>query len=117
MFKKPSQLQEGRGSEQGNGGKPRKKGFFKDPDNLNYNLRAIVPLIVFLTSILALAVGSNILAPIKTKAVWAWIMAACLFSAFCSFIIMRAMTQPINDLIKKAQQYVKLVEIRKKRAR
>jgi len=117
MFKKGHEIQEWRGDEQGNGVKPRKKGFLKDPDNLNYNLRTIVPLIVFLTSILALAVGSNILAPIKTKVIWAWIMAACLFSAFCSFIIMRAMTQPINDLISKAQQYVKLEEIRKKRGK
>ena len=77
----------------------------------------IVPLIVLLTSLLALAIGSNILAPIKTGVIWAWIIAACLFSAFCSFIIMRAMTQPINDLVQKAQQYVKLEEIRKKRGK
>ncbi|HEX2964208.1 MAG TPA: hypothetical protein VHO84_00385, partial [Syntrophorhabdaceae bacterium] len=47
----------------------RKKGFFTNPDNLNYNLRLIVPLLVLLTSLLALAIGSNILAPIKTKIV------------------------------------------------
>ncbi len=117
MIEKERHKQPLEGDEQENGVKPRKKGFFKNPDNLNYNLRTIVPLIVFLTSILALAVGSNILAPIKTKVIWAWIMAACLFSAFCSFVIMRAMTQPINDLINKAQQYVKLEEIRKKRGK
>jgi signal transduction histidine kinase len=97
--------------------KPGKKRFFRDPDNLNYNLRIIVPIIVLLTSLLALAVGSNILAPIKTGVIWAWIIAACLFSAFCSFIIMRAMTQPINDLVKKAEQFIKLEESRKQRGK
>lgn len=97
--------------------KPGKKRFFRDPSNLNYNLRIIVPIIVLLTSLLALAVGSNILAPIKTGVIWAWIIAACLFSAFSSFIIMRAMTQPINDLVKKAEQFVKLEEIRKQRGK
>ncbi|HEX2967435.1 MAG TPA: HAMP domain-containing sensor histidine kinase [Syntrophorhabdaceae bacterium] len=94
-----------------------RKGFFRNPDNLNYNLRLIVPLLVLLTSLLALAVGSNILAPIKTKIVWVWIMAACAFSAFCAFIIIRAMTQPINELIQRAEQYVKMEEMRKKRGK
>jgi signal transduction histidine kinase len=117
MFKKRNHIKEWQGNQKGLNDKIRKKGFFRDPNNLNYNLQIIVPLIVLLTSLLALAVGSNILAPIKTNVIWAWIILACLFSAFCSFIIMRAMTQPINDLVRKAQQYVKLEEIRKKRGK
>ena len=117
MFAKQNHIKEQQGDQEGRNKKSGKKGFFRDPNNLNYNLRIIVPLIVFLTSLLALAIGSNILAPIKTNLIWAWIIAACLFSAFCSFIIMRAMTQPINDLVKKAEQYVKLEELRKKRGK
>jgi signal transduction histidine kinase len=117
MFEKRNNIKEWQGDQGEYQKKTRKKGFFRDPNNLNYNLRVIVPLIVLLTSLLALAVGSNILAPIKTSVIWAWIIAACLFSAFCSFIVMRAMTQPINDLVQKAQQYVKLEEIRKKRGK
>ncbi len=105
------------GNQDGQKIKPGKKGFFRDPSNLNYNLKMIVPLIVLLTSLLALAVGANILAPIKTGMIWAWIIAACFFSAFCAFIIMRAMTQPINDLVQKAEQYVKLEEVRKQRGK
>ena len=93
------------------------KGFFRNPKNLKYNLNTIVPLIVFLTTLLALAIGSNILAPLKTQIVWAWIMAACLFTSLCSYVVMRAMTQPINDLVKKAHQYVKLEEMRKERGK
>jgi signal transduction histidine kinase len=117
MFEKRNHMKEWQGVQEGHNKKTGKKGFFRDPNNLNYNLRVIVPLIVLLTSLLALAIGSNILAPIKTGAIWVWIIAACLFSAFCSFIIIRAMTQPINDLVQKAQQYVKLEEIRKKRGK
>jgi signal transduction histidine kinase len=117
MFKKRNHVKEWQGSQGNQRERTGRKGFFRDPNNLNYNLRVIVPLIVLLTSLLALAVGSNILAPIKTNVIWAWIIAACLFSAFCSFIVMRAMTQPVNDLVQKAQQYVKLEEIRKKRGK
>ncbi len=117
MFGKRNYIKEWQGSQQGHKKKSGKRGFFRDPNNLNYNLRTIVPFIVFLTSLLSLAIGSNILAPVKTLIIWAWIGAACLFSAFCSFIIMRAMTQPISELVQKAEQYVKLEELRKKRGK
>ncbi|MBA4390538.1 MAG: hypothetical protein C0399_06345 [Syntrophus sp. (in: bacteria)] len=89
--------------------------FLKDPNNLRYSLNIIVPLIVFLTCLLSIAVGSNILAPMKTKMVWVWIFAASLFSSLCAFIIMRTMTHPINDLVRKAQQYVKFEALKKER--
>ena len=117
MFEKRNNIKESQGSQEDHMKTPGKKRFLRDPNNLNYNLRIIVPIIVLLTSLLALAIGSNILAPIKTGVIWAWIIAACLFSAFSSFIIMRAMTQPINDLVKKAEQFVKLEESRKQRGK
>jgi signal transduction histidine kinase len=117
MFEKRNNIKESQGSQEDHKKKTGKKRFLRDPNNLNYNLRIIVPFIVLLTSLLALAVGSNILAPIKTGVIWVWIIVACLFSAFSSFIIMRAMTQPINDLVKKAEQFVKLEESRKQRGK
>jgi signal transduction histidine kinase len=117
MFEKRNDVKEPQGGQSDQERKTGRRGSLRDPNNLNYNLRVIVPLIVLLTSLLALAVGSNILAPIKTGMVWVWIIAACLFSAFCAFVIIRAMTQPINDLVQKAQQYVKLEEIRKQRGK
>jgi signal transduction histidine kinase len=117
MLEKRNHVEEWQGSQGDQKRETVKKGFLRDPNNLNYNLRIIIPFIVLLTSLLALAIGANVLAPIKTNVMWAWIIAACLFSAFCSFIVMRAMTQPINDLVQKAQQYVKLEEIRKQRGK
>ncbi|HVN97941.1 MAG TPA: HAMP domain-containing sensor histidine kinase [Syntrophorhabdaceae bacterium] len=117
MFGKRKYAGEPNGEGNRNLMKSGKKGFFRDPSNLNYNLRTIVPVIVLLTSLLSLAIGSNILAPVKTRMLWVWIGTACLFSGFCSFIIMRAMTQPISDLVRKAEQYVKLEEMRKKRGK
>ncbi len=97
--------------------RPGLKGFFKDPNNLKYNLNIIVPLIVFLTSLLCLAIGANILAPIKTSILWVWILAACLFCSVCSFVIMRAMTQPLTEVVRKAEQFIKLEEFRKNRGK
>ena len=89
--------------------------FLRDPNNLRYSLSIIVPLIVFLTSLLSIAVGANILAPIKTKMIWVWILSASLFSSLCAFIVMRTMTHPINDLVQKAQQYVKFQSFKKEK--
>lgn len=89
--------------------------FLRDPNNLRYSLSIIMPLIVFLTSLLSIAVGANILAPIKTKMIWVWILSASLFSSLCAFIVMRTMIHPINDLVHKAQQYVKFESFKKEK--
>jgi signal transduction histidine kinase len=121
MFKKWNAIwnfvREWQGSQQGYKRKSGIKGFFRDPNNLKYNLNTIVPLIVFLTSLFALAIGANILAQNKAHLVWVWILGACFFSSFSSFIVMRAMTQPISDLVRKAEQYVKLEKLRKERGK
>lgn len=46
---------------------------------------------------------------------WAWIFGVCIFSSFCAFIVVRAITQPISDLVKKAEHFVRLEEFRKER--
>ncbi len=91
------------------------KGFFKDPGNLRYSLNTIIPLVVFLTSLFSIAIGLNVLSPAKHQMAWAWILGVCIFSSLCSLVVVRAMTQPINDLVKKAEHFVRLEELRKER--
>ena len=91
------------------------KGFFKDPGNLKYSLNTIVPLVVFLTSLLSVVIGANVLVPARTHTAWMWVVVVCLFSSFCAFIVVRAMIQPISDLVKQAEKFVKFEELRKER--
>ncbi len=91
------------------------KGFFKDPSNLKYSLNTIVPLVVFLTSLLSVVIGANVLKSAHTQSAWAWVIVVCFFSSFCAFIVVRAMIQPISDLVKQAEKFVKFEELRKER--
>ncbi len=91
------------------------KGFFKDPGNLRYSLNTIVPLVAFLTSLFSITIGLNVIASARSNVVWFWIFGVCLFSALCGLAVVRAMTQPLNDLVKKAEQFVRLEEFRKER--
>jgi len=91
------------------------KGFFKDPSNLRYSLNTIVPLVAFLTSLFSIAIGLNVIASARSNVAWFWILGVCFFSALCGMVVVRAMTQPLNDLIKKAEQFVRLEEFRKER--
>jgi len=91
------------------------KGFFKDPNNLKYSLNTIVPLVVFLTSLLSVVIGANVLTSARTHGAWMWVVVVCLFSSLCAFIVVRAMIQPISDLVKQAEKFVKFEELRKER--
>jgi len=91
------------------------KGFFKDPNNLKYSLNTIVPLVVFLTSLLSVVIGANVLTSARTYGAWMWVVVVCLFSSLCAFIVVRAMIQPISDLVKQAEKFVKFEELRKER--
>jgi len=91
------------------------KGFFKDPSNLKYSLNTIVPLVVFLTSLLSVVIGANVLTPARTHEAWMWVVVVCLFSSLCAFVVVRAMIQPISDLVKQAEKFVKFEELRKER--
>lgn len=91
------------------------KGFFRDPGNLRYSLNTIVPLVAFLTSLFSIAIGLNVIASARSNVVWFWIFGVCFFSALCGLIVVRAMMQPLNDLVRKAEQFVRLEEFRKER--
>lgn len=91
------------------------KGFFKDPGNLRYSLNTLIPLVSFLTSLFAVTIALNVIASTKGNTGWAWIFGVCLFSALCTLVIVRAVMQPINDLVKKAESFVRLEEFRHER--
>lgn len=91
------------------------KGFFRDPSNLRYSLNTIVPLVAFLTSLFSIAIALNVIASTRGNVMWFWVFGVCFFSALCGLVVARAMTQPINDLVKKAEHYVRLEEFRKER--
>jgi signal transduction histidine kinase len=93
----------------------RLKGFFKDPANLKYSLNTIIPIVVFLTSLLSVVIGANVLKSAQTESAWAWVVVVCIFSSLCAFIVVRAMIQPISDLVKQAEKFVKFEELRKER--
>jgi len=89
------------------------KSFFKDPNNLRYNLNTIIPLVVFLTNILAIAVALYVL---KDKGFsFVWVFGTSLFSAFCSFIVILAMTDPIKDLVQRAEKLMRFEEAKRER--
>lgn len=91
------------------------KGFFKDPGNLRYSLNTLIPLVSFLTSLFAITIALNVIASARGNVTWAWIFGVCAFSALCTLVIVRAVMQPINDLVKKAEHFVRLEEFRKER--
>ena len=91
------------------------KGFFTNPGNLRYSLNTLIPLVSFLTSLFAITIALNVIASTKGNIGWAWIFGVCLFSALCTLVIVRAVMQPINNLVKKAESFVRLEEFRKER--
>ena len=91
------------------------KKFFRNPSNLRYSLNTIIPLVVFLTSLLSISIGLNLFSLTKGRVSWVLILGTCVFSSFCSMVVIRAMTQPISDLVKKAEQFIRLEEFRKER--
>lgn len=89
------------------------KNFFKDPSNLRYSLNTIIPLVVFLTSLLSGAVAASMIR--QSKAVSLWIFGASLFSSLCSLVVILAMTRPILELVKRAEKLVRFEESRKEK--
>lgn len=80
--------------------------YLKNPENLRYSLNIVIPLLVFLTSILAsvIAVRTH---DMDAEHFLLWIFGVSSFTAFCSFIIIFAMTQPIKELIEKVEKVIR----------
>jgi signal transduction histidine kinase len=91
----------------------RLKNFFKDPSNLRYSLNTIIPLVVFLTSLLSGVVAANMIR--QSKAVSLWVFGASLFSSLCSLVVILAMTRPVLELVKRAEKLVRFEESRKEK--
>lgn len=87
--------------------------FFKNPANLRYNLNTVVPIVIFLTTILSATVIGHVPGTSHARALWIGIIA--LFSASCSFLVLMAMTQPLKALMEKAERLIKFEESRGKK--
>ncbi|HRV23045.1 MAG TPA: HAMP domain-containing sensor histidine kinase [Syntrophorhabdaceae bacterium] len=79
--------------------------YIKNPENLRYSLNIIIPLIVFLSSILSAVIA------IRTHDMdqghfFLWVIAASLFTAICSLFVVLAMTEPIKELIRKVERTI-----------
>jgi signal transduction histidine kinase len=81
------------------------KSFFRDPRNLRYSLNALIPVIVFLTSILAAVAAANFSTDSGSEFIW--MGAISLFSAGCSFLVIYAVTQPLKAQLKRAEHLVR----------
>ncbi len=69
-------------------------------------------MLVFLTSVLAAAVASSL--PPSPR-FYALLFGTAAFSAACAFVIVRAMTHPIQELVQKAERTMRFEEARKDR--
>ena len=81
------------------------KTFFKDPKNLRYSLNTIIPVVVFLTSILVAVTARRFHADPRTD--YIWILSISLFAALCSLFAVIAVTHPIKELLARAEQLVR----------
>ena len=83
----------------------RLKKFFKDPKNLRYSLNTIIPVVVFLTSILAAVTARSFSTDPRTD--YIWIISVSLFASLCSLFVVLAVTQPLKELLARAEQLVR----------
>ncbi|MCX5816173.1 MAG: HAMP domain-containing sensor histidine kinase [Proteobacteria bacterium] len=81
------------------------KKFFKDPKNLRYSLNTIIPVVVFLTSILAAVTARSFYTNPRTD--YIWIISVSLFASLCSLFVVLAVTQPLKELLTRAEQLVR----------
>ncbi|MCX5807142.1 MAG: HAMP domain-containing sensor histidine kinase [Proteobacteria bacterium] len=90
------------------------KSIFNDPKNLRYSLNTIIPFVVFLTSILSAMIGYRSALHFYDS-YFISIFIVSLFSAFCSFLAVSAITQPVINLVKKVEHIVRFGEFRKEK--
>jgi signal transduction histidine kinase len=83
----------------------RLKRFFKDPKNLRYSLNTIIPVVVFLTSILAAVTARSFYTDPRTD--YIWIISVSLFASLCSLFVVLAVTQPLKELLARAEHLVR----------
>ena len=80
------------------------KTFFKDPKNLRYSLNTIIPVVVFLSSILV-AVTTEIFH--ADPGGYIWIVSISLFVSICSLFVVLSITQPLKELLARAEKLVR----------
>jgi len=80
------------------------KTFFKDPKNLRYSLNTIIPVLVFLSSILVAVTTERFRADSEG---YIWIISVSLFVSICSLFVILGITQPLKELLARAEQVVR----------
>jgi two-component system, NtrC family, sensor histidine kinase HydH len=83
----------------------RLSGFFRDPGNLRHRLNFVIPLLVFLTSLLAGIAASAVEA--DAQVVYARIVAVSLFCALCALVVSLAITKPLEDILSRAGRLIR----------
>ncbi len=86
--------------------------FFKNPENLRYSLTTILPVLVFLISILSAAMALNTSDYPRSYSTGVAVSIA-LFSALCTLVAILAITQPVKQLVKQAEQFLRFEKSRK----
>ncbi len=90
------------------------KPFFRDPSNLRHRLNIVIPIIVFLTSILSAVVARN---TEQFRDVNPFlIFSVAIFSTLCVLVVILAMTQPLKEVVLKAGELVKLDAAKKEKS-
>lgn len=69
-------------------------------------MRTVVPLVVFLTSLLCFALAENL--PLIPGPRLFWILSISLLTSFCSFLLVCAMTAPLKEVLRKAERVMAL---------
>lgn len=80
---------------------------FSDPGNLRYRLTIIIPVLVFLTSLLS-AFVSQAAHPHDSGVTYAMIFGIALFASGCAFLVCLGLTRPLQTLLRKAAGLVRL---------
>jgi two-component system, NtrC family, sensor histidine kinase HydH len=80
-------------------------GFFRDPGNLRHRLNVVIPLLVFLTSLLAGIAARAIEA--DEQVFYARTLAISLFCALCSLVVSLAITRPLEDILSRAGRLIR----------
>jgi signal transduction histidine kinase len=88
--------------------------FFRDPANLRHSLNTVIPLIVFLTSIFSGVVACNVAGSTTTS--YLLIGAVSAFSSLCILVVILAMTQPLKEVVQRAEKLLRFEEVRKEKS-
>ncbi len=85
--------------------------FFKSPENLRYRLTTLLPILVFLMCILSAVMASNMS---EYRGTYHAVIVVCTaaFSSLCTLVVILAITQPLKNLMRQAEQFLRFEKSR-----